>query len=401
MRILSILPFSPPSKMCGGAERQMHSLHKGLVSKGIDVQVLADISYVGAPYQVFEGIQVWGVRFPILPRSVLRPSMIQSWIRLKGMLRLIKNNMGQIDLVQVTPIRESAMWGFWLSRALHVPWAGRIACSGSYGDFHYILNYMSRNWLVKRLIPGLLRSCSAAIALDQETYREAIDHGVRRDRVVIIPSGIAIDELPSIEKAARIPEDGMLLFVGRIAFQKRLADVLKAYAMCKQNKFEDKTRSMPILNIVGGGDVRKLKSLAGQLGIVENVKFCGQHDDVTLFLRKAICLINASESEGMPNAVLEACAYGVPVILSDIPIHYEIARQTGMENFIFPVGDERLLAEKIGQFLSLNEKGMIEKRIGAFQYAQGFSKDRRDEAYFSLYDSIIRHHGAKNEVSKA
>jgi hypothetical protein len=72
-----------------------------------------------------------------------------------------------------------------------------------------------------------------------------------------------------------------------------------------------------------------------------------------------------------------------------------------MEDFIFSVGDERLLAEKILQFLSLNEKAMIEKRIGAFQYAQSFTKGRRDEAYFSLYDTIISSHGATNEVSKA
>jgi glycosyltransferase involved in cell wall biosynthesis len=326
--------------------------------------------------------------------------MIQSWIRLKRMLRLIKNNMGQIDLVQVTPIREVAMWGFWLSRALHVPWVGRIACSGSYGDFNYISKYMSRNWLVKRLIPGLLRSCSAAIALDQETYREAIDNGVRRDRVVIIPSAIAFDELPCVEEVARIPEDGILLSLGRIAFQKRLADVLKAYAICKQNKFKDRTKSVPILNIVGGGDVGDLKSLAARLGIEGSLKFCGQHNDVTAFLRRAICMINASESEGMPNAVLEACAYGVPVILSAIPIHYEIARHTGMEEFLFPVGDERLLAERLAQFLSLNEKEVIEKRIRSFQYAQVFSKERRDEAYFTLYDRILKAYDIENGESK-
>jgi len=378
----------------------MHAIHKGLVSRGIDVQVLADISHVRFPYQVFEGIPIWGVRFPILPRSALRASMIQSWIRLKRILRLIRKKMGQIDLVQVTPIREAALWGFWLSRPLNVPWVGRIACSGSYGDFHYISKYMLRNWLVKRLLPELLRSCSAAIALDQETYREAIDNGVRRDRVVIIPSAIAFDELPCVEKAARIPEDGILLSLGRIALQKRLSDVLKAYTLCKQNKFEGKTKSVPILNIVGGGDVHKLERLATQLGIEESVKFCGHHDDVTAFLRKAICMINASESEGMPNAVLEACAYGVPGILSDIPIHYEIARHTGMEQFLFPVGDERTLSERIFRYLSLEEKEVVQKRIESFQFAQGFRKERRDEAYFTLYDTIVKTHDVENEESK-
>jgi len=396
MRLLSILQFSPPSQVYGGAERQMHSIHKGLIARGVDVQVLADISNVGVPFQIFEGVPIWGINFPILPRSVLRPSMVKSWIRLKRILTLIKKDMGQIDLVQVTPIREVAMWGFWLSRALHVPWIGRIACSGSYGDFQYISKYMSRNWLARRLLPELLKTCSAAIALDQATYQEAIDNGVSQDRVLIIPSGIALDELPCAENAARIPEDGSLLFLGRVAVQKRLDDVLRAYSICKHNKLEGKTKSMPILNIVGGGDVYELKCLTDQLGIEENVKFYGQHDDISPFLRKAICMINASESEGMPNAVLEACAYGVPVILSDIPIHREIAKQTGMEEFLFPVGNERTLCQRIFRYLSLEEKEVVQKRINSFHFAQRFRKERRDKAYFTLYDRIVKSYDVEN-----
>ena len=51
MRILSMLPFSPLSPQYGGAERQMHSLHKRLGAK-------------------FECIPVWGVPFwgPIFDR---------------------------------------------------------------------------------------------------------------------------------------------------------------------------------------------------------------------------------------------------------------------------------------------------------------------------------------------
>ena len=47
MKILSILPFSPPSSLIGGAERQIYSMHKGLRARGIDLHVLAEISNVG------------------------------------------------------------------------------------------------------------------------------------------------------------------------------------------------------------------------------------------------------------------------------------------------------------------------------------------------------------------
>jgi hypothetical protein len=70
-----------------------------------------------------------------------------------------------------------------------------------------------------------------------------------------------------------------------------------------------------------------------------------------------------------------------------------------MEEFLFPVGDEKLLAQKMVQFLSLREEEVIIKRILSFQYAQGFSKGRRDEAYFTLYNRVISSHRQKVEVS--
>jgi len=390
MRILSILQFSPPSKLCGGAERQMHSVHKGLISKGIDVQVLADFSNVGVAYQVFEGVPIWGVRFPILTRSLLHPSIIQSWLRFRKILRLIKMNMGHFDLLQVTPIRETALWGFWLSRHLHIPWVGRVACSGSYGDFGYMGKYMSRNSLVKRLIPELLRSCSRIIALDQETYREALGSGLPKDKVIIIPNAVVFEEIPSNERAKEVPKGGILLFLGRVAPQKRVADIVKAYATWKQNAGANRERNLPILNIVGGGNIDDLKNLVRSLGIQGSVEVVGYYENIEAFLEKAIAIINASEIEGMPNSVLEACSYGVPSILSDIPIHREIANQTGMVEFLFPVGDVKALSEKIENYLSMKREDMIQKRIQCYEYVQGFTRENRDSAYLNLYTQIIK-----------
>jgi hypothetical protein len=71
------------------------------------------------------------------------------------MLRLIKRKIGPVDLIQLTPLREPALYGYWLSKHLKTPWVTRIACSGTYGDLHY----MSGNWLTKRLLPDLVKSC--------------------------------------------------------------------------------------------------------------------------------------------------------------------------------------------------------------------------------------------------
>jgi glycosyltransferase involved in cell wall biosynthesis len=104
MRILSILAYSPPSAHYGGAERQMHSLHKGLLKQGADVQVLADISRVASEYQKYEGVSIWGVPFPTTTSNPLVPGNIQFYRNWRKMLKLIRQKIAPIDLIQVTPL---------------------------------------------------------------------------------------------------------------------------------------------------------------------------------------------------------------------------------------------------------------------------------------------------------
>ena len=76
MRVLSILPFSPPSQKVGGAERQMHALHKGLMARGVEVHVLADIHAVNRPFQEYEDVPIWGVHFPVLRENGQLPCSV-------------------------------------------------------------------------------------------------------------------------------------------------------------------------------------------------------------------------------------------------------------------------------------------------------------------------------------
>lgn len=385
MRILSILTYSPPSIVYGGAERQMHSLHKALISRGVDVQVLANISKVRALYQKFEDVPVWGASFPWLTRSLLHPWNLKFWVDLHRMLRLVKTKIGPVDLIQLTPFREPAVYAYWLSKHLHIPWIGRIACSGTYGDFQYL----AKNWLTKRLLPCLVADCSAAVTLDDETRREALQSGFPQEKIAIIPNSVVIERLPSHEEIESIPNAGVILYLGRISPQKRLESLVKAYAICKSSSMRATRRMFPQLSLVGGGETNSLKKLARQCGVQDDICFYGLQPKPERFFPNALCLVNPSESEGFPNAVLEACAFGVPVILSDIPVHRNIAAHVGMEDFVFPVGDEKTLAEKLLAFLNLTKKQMLSKRILCTEYAEEYSCHLRDNAYLALYEKVL------------
>ncbi|MGE3600163.1 MAG: glycosyltransferase [Dehalococcoidia bacterium] len=98
---------------------------------------------------------------------------------------------------------------------------------------------------------------------------------------------------------------------------------------------------------VGGGDVRLRESLqarAGQLGLVDRLRWLGEAKDVTAFYSAADLAVSASLSEGFPNSVAEAMACGLRVVGTDVGDTARIVVDQGM---IVPPGDPEALAAAI------------------------------------------------------
>jgi len=383
MRILSILPFSPPCRHYGGAERQMHSLHKSLVENGVEVHVLADISAVGRPYQEFEGIPVWGVPFPVLTSTPLRPGNLKLWMAWRAIRKVVLGHIPRPDLIQVTTFRQPAMVGHWLAKSLNVPWVVRLACSGSHGD----LKFAGSNWLSRRALPKMVQSVAHVVALDSATRQEVIDFGVAAERIEIIPNALVLQKVPSSSIEAL-----SIVFIGRLAHQKRVDSLLSAYAKLRQRSFD-----IPPLVIAGAGaDRSKLEELARQLEVAGQCAFLGAVPGPEAVLGRACCFVNPSESEGLPNAVLEALAFGVPVILSDISIHRELTTAVGMEDYLFPVGDSQTLATKLRSFLSLGDGEKQALRVRSIEYSKRYTLDARNQAYLRVYRQVLsQHHSSR------
>jgi glycosyltransferase involved in cell wall biosynthesis len=74
---------------------------------------------------------------------------------------------------------------------------------------------------------------------------------------------------------------------------------------------------------------RTLRRRIEELGLADRVLLCGERSDVPRLLKAADVMIFPSLWEGLPGAVLEACAAGTPVVASDLPSIGEIADRTG------------------------------------------------------------------------
>ncbi len=91
------------------------------------------------------------------------------------------------------------------------------------------------------------------------------------------------------------------------------------------------------LILVGHGTYEKdCRELADELGLAESVDFVGlcERSEVLKLLRTAKVFLFCSESEGLPNVLLEAQAVGVPVVASDIPANRE-ALAADLHHFMF------------------------------------------------------------------
>ena len=149
-------------------------------------------------------------------------------------------------------------------------------------------------------------------------------------RCQVIYNGIDPDLF--ISNCSDIPENlglknrewsNLYIHVGRFDAAKNHQRLLAIFAMVAQIDLKAH------LLLVGQGD-NELEQIAREFVEVEclqeRITFAGNRDDVPRLLSAADIMIFPSKWEGLPGAVLEACAAGKPVLASDIPVILEIAK---------------------------------------------------------------------------
>lgn len=124
-----------------------------------------------------------------------------------------------------------------------------------------------------------------------------------------------------------------------------------------------------------------------------NIIFKGQVDNVAEYLNCADLFVSASLSEGLPNAVLEAMLYKVPVCLSSIPQHKEILDMDSNAGKYFDVKNSVELSIKIDELLFSKDilnfqkaaYGLISNHFNASRMTKDY-----EELYLTLYERYSR-----------
>ncbi|MHC1713196.1 MAG: glycosyltransferase family 4 protein [Solidesulfovibrio sp.] len=161
----------------------------------------------------------------------------------------------------------------------------------------------------------------------------------------MIPNGV---DTKRFQPADEKPGDGpvQLLFVGRVVRQKGLDVLLDALAL-----LPDKAPFQ--LTLIGDGPLRvELTEKAQRLGLGERVRFAGWvgREEMPAALGRADVFVFPSRDEGMPNAVLEAMASGLPVAATRISGNEELVAD-GETGFLVPPDDPASLAFALARLI--------------------------------------------------
>jgi len=215
-------------------------------------------------------------------------------------------------------------------------------------------------------------------------YREFIPE----QNVVVIPNGIdcrPFAAVPTVNAPADKPL--RLLFVGRLDRAKGLYEILQGMRLATELGVDAR------LIVAGSGpEEDRLKRYAQALGVAPRTIFAGAvfgRDKVKLMCGSDVMLL-PSYSEGLPYALLEAMAAGLPVIATAVGAIPDVMSE-GIHGCIVPPRDGRAIAEALALLHGDREKLSWMSRAARRRIRAAFSIERCASEFALQYARLCGH----------
>jgi glycosyltransferase involved in cell wall biosynthesis len=186
------------------------------------------------------------------------------------------------------------------------------------------------------------------IAVSQANIDQGRAHGLLGENVSLIRSGIDLSAFGKLSNPANVRRqlaipDGSLVVtqIGNLKPQKAPLDFVRMAAIVASTN--------PGVHFVIAGDGplrRRVEDLVTELGIGDRVHLLGWWADIPALLSLTDIAVLTSRHEGLPRAVVEALAAGVPVVATAVDGTPEVV-QDGVNGCVVPPGESEQIAEKV------------------------------------------------------
>ena len=365
----------------GGAERVFLSLAEAFARCGHRVDVVLSVLRGELVSEIPTSIRVielgaadpitvlWTlIRLPLHTWSTVLPNMIlRRRKKVRSLHRLEQYLLQQCPdvLLASTDIPNLlALWGGWLART-----KTRVFVKADVNLTTWVEEAPDS---LQRKLPRLIRAwyprAHGIVAVSGGLADELAGlTGLPRDRINVIHNPVDCERIAKL--ASEDPEDPwfgpgqppVVLAAGRLHPQKDYPTLLRAFAQLRR---EQKAR----LVILGEGSERPhLESLAGELGIAEDLRLMGFRPNPFAYMSRSAVFVLSSAWEGLSNVLIEALACGCPVVSTNCPHGPAEVLENGKHGRLVPVRDHEALAKAIQ--LTLQSEADPEKaRIRARQF---------------------------------
>ena len=351
--------FIVPSLKAGGAERVISFLAKNLDQNVFKIK----IAVVGFKKDTVYNVDDLDVTFFNQKRL------------LNGvypLFKLIKNN--NPDLVFGTIRHVNILLGFYNLIFKNIRFIVRESSVMS------IRNSISNS---KKQIPNFLLKflyykLDALVCQSNDIKKDLkLELGIKESKLITINNPITQIQQFSNSKT-EYSSKIKFITIGRLSEEKGHERILIGLSKVKNYSYSH--------TIIGSGPLElKIKDLAIELGIIDKIKFIPYTSEVLESLSKSDFFIQGSYVEGFPNAVLECCSVGTPVLAFDCPGGTKEIIEDGVNGFLAITEDD---FNKTLQ--SLNKIPVFERAVVQASVLSKFSSQKIIKEYENLFLSVLK-----------
>lgn len=315
----------------GGAQRVIINLTESLLEKGYGITIVTTVKERDE-YELPKGAK--RKISDLTEKEINKSRLINLGSRLKKLRRIWKEE--KPDLI-VSFIGKNNFMAILTSFGLKIPVV--VSVRGEPTEEYYtgLLRFLAR-YLFRAVSGIILQTEDSKKFFPKKTLEKA----------VVLPN--PLNPLFLEEQYQREPKKKIVL-VGRIDKNKNQRMAIRAFSKISSD-FPDYW-----MEIWGDGEDREvLTELIKDLGMEEKIFLCGVTNEVKEKMKTASLYLLTSNTEGMPNSLMEAMALGLPVISTDCPCGgpKELI-QNGKNGLLVPVGDEEAMAKAMKQVLKNKE----------------------------------------------
>lgn len=166
-----------------------------------------------------------------------------------------------------------------------------------------------------------------------------------KGRDAIIPNAIFNEQIYELQPPEK--REKVICAVGRLTQQKRFDLLIEAFA-----KIADRLPDYKLV-IFGEGELRnELEAQCEKCGLKDRVILAGANPQAVKLVNRTSVFVLSSDLEGMPNALMEAIAMGVPSISTRCDMGPEELIEDGVNGLLVNTGDSEALAAAIEKVIT-------------------------------------------------